>query len=65
LELLKEFELRQKTCWQFKWKIQQAMQYSKQYSLKGEMYVSEFFIGGPKIKREDLVKGKSGWWYLH
>ena len=28
LELSHEFELRQKTCWEFKWKIQQAMQSS-------------------------------------
>lgn len=25
LELSEEFELRQKTCWEFKWKIQQAI----------------------------------------
>lgn len=28
LELSREFDLRQKTCWGFKWKIQQAMQSS-------------------------------------
>ena len=28
LELSHEFELRQPTCWEFKWKIQQAMQSS-------------------------------------
>lgn len=29
LELSEEYGLRQKTCWEFKWKIQQAMQSSK------------------------------------
>jgi len=33
LELRHEFELRQPTCWEFKWKIQQAMQSSKRYKL--------------------------------
>ena len=34
LELGNEFELRQKTCWEFKWKIQQAMTSSLQYPLE-------------------------------
>lgn len=46
LELSKEFELRQKTCWEFKWKIQQAMSSSQQYPLIGEVHVDEFLIGG-------------------
>jgi hypothetical protein len=58
LELSKEFELRQKTCWEFKWKIQQAMQSSKQYPLKGEVYVDEFFIGGPEEQKRGRSKGK-------
>ena len=45
LELSNEFELRQMTCWEFKWKLQQAMQSSKQYPLTGEVYVDECFIG--------------------
>ena len=58
LELSKEFELRQKTCWEFKWKIQQAMQSSKQYQLKGEVHVDEFFIGGPEEQKRGRSKGK-------
>lgn len=58
LELSKEFELRQKTCWEFKWKIQQAMQSSKQYKLKGEVHVDEFFIGGPEEQKRGRSKGK-------
>ena len=59
LELSKEFELRQKTCWEFKWKIQQAMQSSKQYKLTGEVHVDEFFIGSPEEqKRGRRSKGK-------
>ena len=33
-ELSEEFELRQKTCWEFKWKVQQAMQSSWTLSTK-------------------------------
>lgn len=58
LELSKEFELRQKTCWEFKWKIQQAMQSSKQYKLVGEVHVDEFFIGGPEEEKQGRSKGK-------
>lgn len=58
LELSKEFELRQKTCWEFKWKIQQAMQSSKQYKLAGEVHVDEFFIGGPEAEMRGRSKGK-------
>jgi hypothetical protein len=58
LELSKEFELRQKTCWKFKWKIQQAMQSSKQYLLEGEVHVDEFFIGGPEEQKRGRSKGK-------
>ncbi|GHT20697.1 hypothetical protein AGMMS4957_08310 [Bacteroidia bacterium] len=45
LELSQEFELRQKTCWEFKWKIQQAMASSRQKPLTGEVHVDEFLIG--------------------
>jgi hypothetical protein len=58
LELSKEFELRQKTCWEFKWKIQQAMQSSKQYKLEGEVHVDEFFIGGPEEGKRGRSKGE-------
>lgn len=55
LELSHEFELRQKTCWEFKWKIQQAMQSSLMYPLQGEIHVDELWIGGP----EELKRGRS------
>ena len=45
-ELSEEFELRQKTCWAFKWKVQQAMQSSGRYPLQGVVHVDEFFVGG-------------------
>lgn len=57
LELSQEFELRQPTCWEFKWKIQQAMQSSKQHALKGEVQVDEFFIGGPEEQKRGRSKG--------
>lgn len=55
LELSNEFELRQKTCWEFKWKIQQAMASSLQYPLEGTVHVDEFMIGGP----EEQKRGRS------
>lgn len=45
IELSNEFGLRQKTCWAFKQKIQQAMGSSKLYKLNGEVHVDEFYIG--------------------
>jgi len=54
-ELSKEFEQRQKTCWEFKWKLQQAMQSSGSYPLKGEVHVDEFFVGG---KEEGGKRGR-------
>lgn len=53
LELSEEFELRQKTCWEFKWKIQQAMASSKRFPLIGEVHVDEFLIG-------EYEEGKQG-----
>ena len=57
LELSHEFELRQPTCWEFKWKIQQAMQSSKQHPLTGEVHIDEFFIGGPEEQKRGRSKG--------
>ncbi len=50
-ELSEEYELRQKTCWEFKWKIQQAMQSSRKHPLIGIVHVDEFYVGG---KEEDV-----------
>lgn len=58
LELSHEFEMRQPTCWEFKWKIQQAMESSKQYPLTGEVHVDEFFIGGTEEQKRGRSKGK-------
>lgn len=58
LELSHEFELRQPTCWEFKWKIQQAMQSSKQHPLTGEVHIDEFFIGGPEDQKRGRSKGE-------
>lgn len=57
LELSHEFELRQKTCWEFKWKIQQAMQSSLQNPLQGEIHVDELWIGGPERQKRGRSKG--------
>jgi transposase-like protein len=58
LELSREFELRQKTCWAFKWKIQQAMQSSKKNPLTGEVHVDEFYIGQPEEQKRGRSKGE-------
>lgn len=58
LELSREFELRQKTCWAFKWKIQQAMQSSKQHPLSGEVHVDEFLIGQMEEQKRGRSKGE-------
>ena len=55
LELSEEFELRQKTCRAFKWKIQKAMQSTYTYPLEGDVYVDESYIGGP----DDQKRGRS------
>lgn len=57
LELSKEFELRQKTCWSFKLKIQQAMASSMNYPLNGTVHVDEFMIGGPEEGKKGRSKG--------
>lgn len=47
LELSKEFDLREKTCWSFKRKLQDVMESSLQNPLTGVVHVDEFWIGGP------------------
>lgn len=58
LELSHEFELRQKTCWEFKWKIQQAMQSTCTYPLRGIIHVDEFYIGGEEKGKRGRSKGE-------
>ena len=58
LELSHEFEQRQMTCWEFKWKLQQAMQSSGKYPLTGEVHVDEFLIGGEEMEKRGRSKGK-------
>jgi len=75
LELSEEFGLRQKTVWEFKWKIQQAMTSSRKNKLGGKVQVDEFLIGqyeeGKVGRSEDskkklvvvaleILEGKSG-----
>lgn len=58
LELSREFGLRQKTCWDFKKKIQQVMASSKQYKLEGEVFVDEFLIGEKEENQQGRSHGK-------
>jgi len=57
LELSQEFELRQKTCWEFKWKIQQAMASSKLHPISGIVHIDEFYIGGEEEGKQGRSKG--------
>ena len=57
VELSHDFELRQPTCLEFKWKVQQAMLSSKQHALIGEAHIDEFFIGDPEDQKRGLRKG--------
>jgi len=57
LELSHEFELRQKTCWGFKLKIQKAMSSSLQHPLTGTIHVGEFVIGGEGQGKKGRGKG--------
>jgi len=57
LELSSEFELRQKTCWAFKRKVQLAMRSSLKSPLTGKVHVDEFVIGGPEEGKKGRSKG--------
>lgn len=57
LELSSEFELRQKTCWAFKQKIQEVMKSSLKFPLTGVVHVDEFVIGGPEEGKKGRSKG--------
>jgi hypothetical protein len=57
LELSNEFELRQKTCWSFKQKVQEAMKSSLTSPLTGAVHADEFVIGGPEEGKKGRSKG--------
>jgi hypothetical protein len=57
LELSNEFELRQKTCWSFKQKVQEAMKSSLTSPLTGTVHADEFVIGGPEEGKKGRSKG--------
>lgn len=57
LELSHEFDLRQKTCWSFKNKLQQAMKSSLKCPLTGIIHVDEFVIGGAEKGKKGRSKG--------
>lgn len=57
LELSSEFELRQKTCWSFKQKVQEAMKSSLRSPLTGLVHADEFVIGGPEEGKKGRSKG--------
>jgi len=44
-ELSNEFDLRQKTCWSFKRKVQQCMTSSRKHKIVGQVHIDEFYIG--------------------
>ncbi len=57
LELSSEFELRQKTCWSFKQKVQEAMKSSLRSPLTEVVHADEFVIGGPEEGKKGRSKG--------
>lgn len=57
MELSNEFELRQKTCWTFKQKVQQVMKSSLKSPLIGLVHADEFVIGGPEEGKRGRSKG--------
>lgn len=57
MELSNEFELRQKTCWAFKQKLQKVMQSSLKNVLTGDVHVDEFLVGGPEEGKKGRSKG--------
>lgn len=57
LELSSEFELRQKTCWSFKQKVQEAMKSSLRSPLTRVVNADEFVIGGPEEGKKGRSKG--------
>jgi hypothetical protein len=57
-ELSRELDLRQKTCWLFKRKIQQAMKSSEKQPLAGRVDVDEFVIGGHEEGQPGRSDGK-------
>jgi len=58
LELSHEFELRQKTCWEFKWKLQQAMASSCKYPITGTVHADEFWLGESEERKPGRSHGK-------
>ena len=58
MKLSEEYELRQKTCWKFKRKIQHAMKSSCEYPLEGQVYINELYIGGEEEQKRGRSKGK-------
>lgn len=56
-ELSRELSLRQKTCWTFKRKIQEAMKSSGKHPLTGRVDVDEIAIGGHDEQCQGRSKG--------
>ena len=56
-ELSRELGLRQKTCWAFKRKVQEAMSSSEQFALKGNVDIDEFVVGGTEEGAQGRSKG--------
>ena len=57
MELSNEFELRQKTCWSFKQKVQQVMKSSLKSPLTGIIHADEFVVGGSEEGKKGRSKG--------
>ena len=60
-ELSNDFDLRKKTCWTFKRKVQECITSSRKHKIVGQVHIDEFYIGQyeeNKIGRATYVKKK-------
>lgn len=58
VELAKEFDLQQRTCWLFKRKVQEAMKSSGRFPLENNVEVDEFLVGGYEQGKKGRSHGK-------
>ena len=57
-ELSRKLELRQKTCWLFRQKVQKAMRSSKSNPMEGKVDVDESYVGGQDEQSVGRSRGK-------
>jgi len=56
--LSRRLELRQKTCWLFKWKVMKSMESSQNFPMTGKVDVDETCVGGQDDQAIGRNEGK-------